>query len=390
MQPNPVRSALGRRLRLGIVGGGPGSFIGGAHQRAALLDDCYEIVTGVVSSDPDRARRAGREMGFPPERTYGTAHEMLDAESAREDCIDVVAIMTPNDTHYEYATAALEHGLDVICDKPMTNTLEEAESLHAKVTEAGRVFCLTHNYSGYPMTRQAKAMVDDGQLGTIRLVQVEYVQGGRAYENDPDPDGDVPWRFDPSRGGLSLVLNDVGTHAHHLVRFVTGLEVAQVSAEVGTIVPGRRVHDFAGALLRFDNGARGSLWITQAAAGVENCLRLRVSGTRGTLEWEQEIPQVLTYKPLGGVREYRTPNGPGMFPLAKRSCRLAAGHPGGFIEAFASIYSDAAEAIAARRAGGQADPLALYFPTSRDGLEGLRFIHCALASSRANGAWIAC
>jgi len=360
------------------------------HQRAALLDDCYEIVTGVVSSDPDRARRAGREMGFPPERIHGTALEMFDAESTRDDCIDVVAIMTPNDTHYEYATAALEHGLDVICDKPMTNTLEEAESLHAKVAEADRVFCLTHNYSGYAMIRQAKAMVDDGQLGTIRLVQVEYVQGGRADENDPDLDGDVPWRFDPSRGGASLVLGDIGTHAHHLVRFVTGLEVEQVSAEVGTIVPGRRIHDFAGALLRLDNGARVSLWVTQAAAGMENCLRLRVSGTRGTLEWEQEIPQVLTFSPLGGVREYRTLNGPGTLPFARRSCRVVSGHPAGFIEAFASIYKDAAEAIAARRAGVPAAPLALHFPTSLDGLEGLRFIHCALASSRANGGWIAC
>jgi len=372
------------------VGGGPGSFIGGVHQRAALLDDCYEIVTGVVSSDPDRAQRAGREMGFPPERAYRTVREMLDGESARDDCIDVAAIMTPNDTHYEYAIAALEHGLDVICDKPMTNTLEEAESLHAKVAEADLVFCLTHNYSGYPMIRQAKAMVDAGQLGMIRLVQVEYVQGGRAHENDPDPNGDVPWRLDPSRGGASLVLSDVGTHAHHLVRFVTGLEVAQVSAEVGTIVPGRRVHDFAGALLRLDNGAHGVFWTTQAAAGVENCLRLRVSGTRGTLEWEQEIPQVLTFKPLEGAREYRTLNGPGTLPFARRSCRVVAGHPGGFIEAFASIYRDAAEAIAARRSGVPADPLAVHFPTSLDGLAGLRFIHCALASSRANGAWIAC
>ena len=389
MRPNPGMHALGRRLRLAVVGGGPGSFIGAVHRHAASLDDCYEIVTGVVSSDPDRAQRAGRDMGFAPERAYGTVREMLDAEAARDDCVDVVAIMTPNDTHYEYATAALEHGLDVICDKPMTNTLEEAESLHSKVVEVGRVFCLTHNYTGYPMVRQAKAMVDGGQLGTIRLVQVEYVQGGRAHEDDPDG-SDAPWRFDPSRSGPSLVLSDVGTHAHHLVRFVTGLEVAQVSAEAGAIVPGRRVHDYAGALLRLDHGARGTLWATQAAAGVENCLRFRVSGTRGTLEWEQEIPQVLTFKPLEGAREYRTPNGPGTLPLAKRSCRVVAGHPGGFIEAFASIYRDAAEAIAARRAGVPADPLALHFPTSLDGLQGLRFIHCALASSRADGAWIAC
>jgi predicted dehydrogenase len=224
--------------------------------------------------------------------------EMLDSEAARPDGADVVAIMTPNDSHYEYAVAALERGFDVICDKPMTNTLAEAEQLHQKVQQTGLVFCLTHNYTGYPMVRQAKAMVMDGQLGTIRLVQVEYVQGGKAAENDPDPSaGKLPWRYDPVRGGPSLVMGDIGTHAHNLLRFITGLEVAEVAAEVGAIVPGRLVHDYAGALLRLDNGARGSFWVTQAAAGVENCLRIRVSGTQGTLEWMQEFPQALTFKP---------------------------------------------------------------------------------------------
>jgi predicted dehydrogenase len=316
---------------------------------------------------------------------------MLDAETTRGDGADVIAIMTPNDSHYEYAVAALEHGFDVICDKPMTNTLENAKRLHQKVKDTGLVFCLTHNYTGYPMVRQAKAMVMDGQIGTIRLVQVEYVQGGKADENDPDPStSDLPWRYDPIRGGPSLVMGDIGTHAHNLVRFITGLEVAEVAAEVGSIVPGRLVHDYAGALLRLDNGARGSFWVTQAAAGVENCLRIRVSGTQGSLEWMQEFPQALTFKPLHGPSQNRTPNGPDTLPLAARSCRIVAGHPEGFHEGFANIYSDAAEAIAARRSGTKADPLALYFPNSLDGLLGVRFVHSVIESSQANGKWVKC
>jgi predicted dehydrogenase len=296
--------------------------------------------------------------------------------------------MTPNDSHYEYAMSALEHGFDVICDKPMTNTLEEAEALHKKVQETGLVFCLTHNYTGYPMVRQAKAMVADGELGTIRLVQVEYVQGGKADESKPDPSSS--WRFDPVRGGPSLVMGDIGSHAHNLVRFITGLEIAEVAAEIGNIVPNRAVHDYGGALLRFENGARGSYWVTQAAAGVENCLRIRVSGTKGSLEWMQEFPQVLTFKPLGAPSQNRTPNGPGTLPLSKHSSRIVAGHPEGFHEGFANIYSDAAEAIAARRAGKTPDPLALYFPNSFDGLMTLRFVFSAIASSKADGKWTKC
>jgi predicted dehydrogenase len=263
--------------------------------------------------------------------------------------------------------------------------------LHQKVQQTGLIFCLTHNYTGYPMVRQAKAMVMDGQLGTIRLVQVEYVQGGKAAENDPDPSaGNLPWRYDPVRGGPSLVMGDIGTHAHNLLRFISGLEVAEVAAELGAIAPGRLVHDYAGALLRLDNGARGSFWVTQAAAGVENCLRIRVSGTQGTLEWMQEIPQALTFKPLHGPAQNRTPNGPGTLPLAARASRIVAGHPEGFHEGFANLYSDAAEAIAARRAKTQVDPLALYFPNSLDGLQGVRFVQSVIESSQADGRWVKC
>jgi len=385
---NPVIEMLGRRLRLAVIGGGSGSFIGAMHRQAARLDDRYEIVTGIFSSDLEKSKKDALEIGLPPDRLYSSVHEMHEKEFEREDGADVVAIMTPNDSHYEFAMSALEHGFDVICDKPMTNTLEEAEALHKKVQDAGLIFCLTHNYTGYPMVRQAKAMVADGQLGTVRLIQVEYVQGGKADESKPDPS--ESWRFDPVRGGPSLVMGDIGSHAHNLVRFVTGLEVAEVAAEIGNIVPGRAVHDYGGALLRMDNGARGSYWVTQAAAGVENCLRIRVSGTKGSVEWMQEFPQALTFKPLGAPSQNRTPNGPGTLPLSKHSSRIVAGHPEGFHEGFANIYSDAAEAIAARRSGNTPNPLAMHFPNSFDGLMTLKFVFSAIESSKANGQWTKC
>ncbi|MFC1552239.1 Gfo/Idh/MocA family protein [Candidatus Latescibacterota bacterium] len=390
MSLNPVLDMLGRRLRLAVIGGGPGSFIGAMHRQAARLDDRYEIVTGILSSNPERSQKAAKEIGISADRIYDSVIEMLDAEAAREDGADVIAIMTPNDSHFEYAAASLERGFDVICDKPITNTLADAEALHKMVGDTGLVFCLTHNYTGYPMVRQAKAMVEDGQLGDIRLVQVEYVQGGKADESKPDPTGAERWKFDPAKGGPSLVMGDIGSHAHNLARFITGLEIDEVMAEIGNIVPGRIVHDFAGALLRFEGGARGIFWVTQAAAGVENCLRIRVSGTKGSVEWMQEFPQVLTFKPIGAPSQNRTPNGPGTLPLAKRSCRIVAGHPEGFHEGFANLYSDAAEAIAARMSGNAPDPLSMYFPNSRDGLLGVKFVHSVIESSDANGKWIKC
>ena len=389
MDDNPVIDMLGRRLRLAVIGGGPGSFIGAMHRAAARIDDRYEIVAGVLSSDPERSRSAAIAIGIDPARAYDSPESLFEAESARSDGVDVVAIMTPNDSHHRYALGALRHGFDVICDKPITNTLDEAVEVLEATRETGLVFCLTHNYTGYPMVRQARSMVADGLLGTMQLVQVEYVQGGKAAERDPDrAEADtVPWRYDPVRGGPSLVMGDIGTHAHNLVRFVTGLEVAQVSADVGHIVANRLVDDYAGALLRFDNGARGSFWVTQAAAGVENCLRLRVSGTKGTIEWMQESPTQLSFKPHGAPAEIRTPNGPGTLPLARRSSRIVAGHPEGFHEGFANIYSDAAEAIAARRAGVDPDPLALSFPSASDGVAGLAFVEAVITSSGSDGAW---
>lgn len=384
---NPVVQMLGRRLRLAVIGGGPGSFIGAMHRTAARMDDRYEIVAAALSSNPERARSAAADLGLPADRSHSEALQMLRSESLRDDGADVVAIMTPNDSHHTFATAALDLGFDVVLDKPLANTLDEALDLVARVEQTGLVLCLTHNYTGYPMVRQAKEMVTGGLLGEIRLVQVEYVQGGKAGENDPDPTGPLPWRYDPVRGGPSLVLGDIGTHAHNLVRFITGLEVAEVSAEIGAIVPGRLVDDYAAAMLRFTGGARGTFWVTQAAAGVENCLRIRISGTGGTIEWEQEQPTTLVYRRSDRPTEIRTPNGPGTLPLAARSSRIVAGHPEAFHQAFANLYTDAAEAIAARRAGVDPDPLALHFPTARDGAAGVKFVEAAIASNQAGGRW---
>ncbi|MCG8572886.1 MAG: Gfo/Idh/MocA family oxidoreductase [Spirochaetes bacterium] len=387
MSLNPVISLLGRRLRLAIIGGGPGSFIGAIHRIAARMDDRYQLVGACLSSKPEKAKKAGRELGLPAERSYADGIELIDKEAKQKNGAEVIAIMTPNDSHYLYSIKALESGMDVICDKPLTNSLEEAEKIYQKVTETGLVFCLTHNYTGYPMVRQAKAMVEDDQLGTIRLVQVEYVQGGNAREDKIDPEK-IPWRQDQSKGGASLVMGDIGTHAHHLIRFITGIEITAVAAEAGTIVPERTFQDYAGALLHFNNGARGIFWVTQAAAGVENGLRIRVSGTKGTLEWMQETPQQLLFKPIDHPCQIYTPNGPGILAFASRASRIVAGHPEGFPEAFANIYSDAAEAIAARRCGKKAESLAMFFPKAIDGLMGVQFISKVLESSQAGSKWI--
>jgi len=388
MDENKVRELLGRRLRLALIGGAPGSFIGEMHRVASRVDDHYEIVASVLSSNPEKARKAGYSLGIPQDRSYPDVPSMLESEKKRDDRADVVAIMTPNDSHFSYAMAALEAGFHVICDKPMTNRVEEAEALHNKVKESGLIFCLTHNYTGYPLVRQARAMVESGEIGSIRLVQVEYVQGGKADESKPDKrTGPRSWKFDPQRGGPSLVLGDIGTHAHNLIRYVSGLEVTEVCAEAGAIVPGRLVDDYAGALLRMEKGARGSFWVTQAAAGMENSLKFRISGTKGTLEWHQEFPQRLIFMPLGAPRQVRTPNGPGTLPLAARSSRIAPGHPEGFPMGFANIYKDASEVIAAFISGNSPDPLALTFPDSFDGLMGVRFVYALITSSKEGSLW---
>lgn len=386
MTGNPVIARLGRRLRLGVVGGGPGSAIGEVHRTAARLDDRYEIVGGVLSSDPERSRAAGRALGWPAERAYGDVDAMIAAETARPDGVDVAAIMTPNSSHYPLACRWLAAGRDVICDKPLAATLGEARDLVARVRASGLVFCTTYNYSAYPMARQARAMVADGDLGEVRLVQVEYVQGHLAARPERERPG--YWRYDPAHAGPSTVLGDIGTHAWHLAHAVAGMEPCALAAEAGAVLPGRGFDDTAGVLLRYANGARGMLWITQTAAGAEHGLRFRVHGDRGGLEWRQEEPNRLVHMRLGKPARTLTRRGPGLKPAAGRAARIAIGHPEGFHEAFANLYSDVAEAVAARLGGAPADPLALDFPTVEDGARGVAFVAAAKASAEAGGAWL--
>ena len=388
MTANPVIEKLGRRLRLGVMGGGPGSVIGEVHRAGARLDDRYEVVAGVLSSNPERSRAAGRALGWAPERAYGDVDEMIEGETARPDGVDVVAIMTPNDSHYPLACRWLDAGRDVICDKPLTTSLDDARDLVARVRASGLVFCTTYNYSAYPMVRQARAMVGEGEIGELRLAQVEYIQPQLAVR--PDLDDPDYWRFIAERSGPSAILGDIGTHAWHLLHSVTRMEPEAVSADVGKVVPGRRFDDTAGALLRYANGARGVLWVTQAAAGAEHGLKFRIHGAQGGLEWHQEDPSWLTHMRLGAPRRMLSRGGPGLKPAAERASRIAIGHPEGTHQAFANLYSDVAEAVAARITGTRADPLALDFPTVEDGARGLAFITAAKASAEAGGAWTDC
>lgn len=383
---NPTLSVLGRRLRLGIVGGGPESFIGETHRIAARMDDRYEIVAAAVSSKPARARAGGLALGISDDRAYVDWRELIRAEIGREDSIDVIAIMTPNGTHFEIADAALDAGFDVICDKPLTTSLEDALRLVEKVQATGLVFCLTHNYSAYPMVRQARAMIKDGLIGEIQQAHLEYVQGYLPARL-PSKREQLGWRFDPTMAGPSLVLGDIGTHVHHLATYVTGLDIVSVMAEVGSNVPGRVVDDYAGLLVRYNNGARGTMWITSAAAGAEHGLAFRIFGETGGLEWHQEEPNTLRHRRANGFEELMTRRLDGMLTTeAEHASRLEIGHPEGFLEAFTNIYSDAADAIAARLTGTAVDPLSLDFPTVLDGAKGMKFILSSLESSRT-GSW---
>jgi predicted dehydrogenase len=384
---NTTIARLGRRLRLGVVGGGPGSFIGTVHRAAARLDDHYEIVAAVLSRNPERTRAVARAIGIAEERAYADHAELLAREAERADGIDVLAIMTPNDMHYPIARDALARGLDVICDKPLTTKLDDALDLVRRVRESGLVFCLTHNYTGYPMVRHARAMIQDGALGQIRQLHVEYIQGHLAAPTAADRDPAADWHFAPERCGASLVLGDIGTHAHHLATFITGRELNEVAAELGGAVPGRRVHDYAHLLLRFADGARGSMWVTNSAAGAEHGLHIRVFGDKGGLEWQQEEPNGLLHRPLDGFAQVLTRGRPGLSPQAERATRIVLGHPEGFHEAFANLYADAAEAIVARHTGARPDPLALDFPTVEDGARGVKFVEAAVDSHRNGGRW---
>jgi predicted dehydrogenase len=376
-----------RRLRLGMVGGGPGAFIGAVHRIAARLDDRFELVAAALSSDPERARAAALDLHIAPDRAYRSFTEMASAEATRKDRIDAVSIVTPNYLHYQPAKVFLEAGIHVICDKPLTTTLEDALDLAQMVRRTGLLFAVTHNYTGHPMVRQARQMIADGELGPIRLVQVEYAQDWLATPLEKSGQKQAAWRTDPARSGPAGSLGDIGTHAYNLAGFVTGLNCRELAAELHTFVPGRRLDDNVQIMLRFTQGARGLLWASQVATGNRNNLRLRVYGEKAGLEWRQEDPDYLWFAMLGKapISIYR--GGPAATAVAAHASRVPAGHPEGYLEAFAQLYADMAEQISARLEGRPPNPVSLLVPTVDDGVAGMRFISAVLESSRRNAAW---
>jgi predicted dehydrogenase len=381
-------AGLGRRLRLGMVGGGRGAFIGAVHRIAARLDDRWELVAGALSSDPERGRASGRDLLLRPDRVYDNAEAMALAEREREDPIDAVSIVTPNHAHAGAARAFLEAGIHVICDKPLTTTRAEAEELGRLADERGLIFAVTHNYTGYPLVRQARSMVTSGTIGRVRVVQVEYAQDWLSTRLEETGQKQAAWRTDPKRSGPAGSVGDIGTHAFNLAEFVLGDRVASLAAELHTFVEGRFLDDNAHMMLRFAGGARGMLWCSQVAPGKENGLRLRVYGETGALEWEQENPNVLVHARLGEPPRLIRRGGAGADEVAAAATRIPGGHPEGYLEGFAQLYTDVAEQIAARIEGRPANELSAQVPTVHEGVRGVRFIEAAVASSRADAAWM--
>lgn len=375
------------RLSLGMIGGGEGAFIGGVHRMAARLDDRWTLVAGAFSSDAGRSRAFGQGLGLAEDRCYGDWQAMAKAEAARPDGVDAVAIVTPNHLHHAPARAFLEAGIAVICDKPLTTGLVEALDLAAVVARTGVPFVLTHNYSGYAMVRQMRAMVAADSLGAIRVVQAEYAQDWLATPLPGNKQAD--WRGDPAQAGPGGALGDIATHAYHLASFVLGAAAEEVSAETSRFVEGRLLDDDVQLRLRWASGARGQLWASQVAVGAANGLRLRVYGERGGLEWSQEDPDFLRYTPLGEPPRILRRGGPGLSAAAQAATRIPAGHPEGYLEGFARIYADAADLIDSYKAGQGPGPTALDLPGIGAGVEGVRFIEAAVRSAAADGRWTA-
>lgn len=370
------------RIRLGMVGGGNDAFIGAVHRIASRIDDRYELVAGALSSTAEKSRASGEALGLP--RIYDDFKQMAIREARRKDGIEAVSIVTPNNVHYFAAREFLKRGIHVICDKPLTSTLSDAKKLVKAVEDSDALFILTHNYTGYPMVRHAREMVANGDLGAIRVVQVEYPQDWLTVEQNFKQ---AEWRTDPERSGSGGSTGDIGTHAFNLACFVTGLEVERLAADLQAFVPGRRVDDNAHVMLRFAGGARGMLWSSQVAPGNENALRIRVYGETGGLEWAQEDPNHLWYTPFGEPKRLITRNGAGAGEAAARVSRIPPGHPEGYLEGFANIYSEAAEAILAARTG-QPVPDGVVYPTVYDGLKGVQFVSACVKSSNRNAAWV--
>ena len=375
------------RIRLGMVGGGQGAFIGAVHRLAARMDDQYEFVAGALSADAKKARASGAELGLAPDRIYTDFREMAKAEAKRADGIEVVSIVTPNHVHVPAALAFIEAGFHVICDKPLSLNLKEAKQLERALAKHPHViFALTHNYSGYPMIRQAKAMVKAGELGEIRLVQGEYPQDWLTTALEKTGQKQAAWRTDPKRSGAGGCVGDIGTHTYQLMCDVSGLAADEISADLTTFVKGRALDDNVHVMLRFNNGARGMIWASQVAPGNENGLKLRVYGTKGGLEWTQADPNYLWYTPFGEPKRLITRGGAGSGPAAGRVTRVPPGHPEGYLEGFANVYTEVARAIKAKRAGKKADK-DVAFPGIADGVAGMAFIEACVTSSGKNGKW---
>jgi predicted dehydrogenase len=381
-------AAFGRPLRLGFVGGAAPSMIGQVHRRAAVMDNAFAVVAGALSRDAARSVAAAAEYGIAPDRAYASIEAMIAGEATRPDGIEAVAIVTPNDLHHAQALAAIAARLDVMIDKPVANSVAEALDIAHAADEGGVALGVAHGYSGYPMLREARALVAAGRIGALRMVQVEYFGSGLAARVEDAPDASRRWRLDPARSGPSLVLGDIGTHAHHLACFVAGQPFDAISAEVGTLMPGRRVQDYAQARFRLAGGARGSMVLCQGAAGAENHILLRVFGADGHIEWRHAAHNELRLAPLEGFPMTLSRGHPLLSAAARRATRFRrTGHPEGLHEAFANLYLDLAEQAAARRLAIAPEPLAADLPDARAGLDGLRFVEAALRSAARDGAW---
>ncbi|VVT05464.1 Gfo/Idh/MocA family oxidoreductase [Rhizobium sp. EC-SD404] len=375
------------KLRLGMVGGGKDAFIGGVHRIAARIDGEFELVAGALSSTPERALESGRALGLDEKRIYGSFQEMASREARRKDGIDAVAIVTPNHMHYPAAREFLKRGIHVICDKPLTSTMADAKKLQKLANDSDALFILTHNYTGYPMIRQAREMIARGDLGTIRVIQAEYAQDWLTEAVEETGSKQASWRTDPAQSGAGGALGDIGTHAYNLLSFVTGLELSELSADLQSFVKGRRLDDNAHVMMRFSSGARGMLWASQVSPGNENGLRLRIYGDKGGLEWGQEDPNYLWFTPFGEPKRLITRNGAGAGAAAGRVSRVPPGHPEGYLEGFATIYAEAARAIRAKHDKTSVDKDVI-FPTVDDGVAGIAFVEACVKSAKKNGAWV--
>ena len=379
------------KLQMGLVGGGEGSFIGAVHRMAAELDGRIQLTCGAFSSDPAKSRRAGVDLyGIDAARSYGSHAELMAGEAARSagDRMDLVVIATPNHTHFPIAKAALDAGFHVMSDKPATFDLAEAKELAQLVEGTGLVFGLTHNYTGYPMVKEARHLVRSGAFGTVRRVVVEYIQGWLAVREEAAGNKQAEWRTDPARSGAAGCMGDIGTHGENLAEYVTGLKIDSLCADLTTFVPGRQLEDDGNVLLRFENGAKGVLFASQIAVGEENGLRLRVYGETGGLEWRQMEPNSLIVRWPDRPYEVRRTGGPGVSEAAADATRLPAGHPEGFLEAFALLYRNFADTLLAQRAGRKPSEQDLDFPTIADGVRGMAFIETVVASAKAGATWL--